>query len=105
MGEPIPGGAALHTLDVMRSMYDHVFVDCGHTFSPETRETLDFASLVVLITTLSLPSIRRAKQFLHVMRDAGFDREKLMIVVNRYQSADAELLQHAEELFEQKVGW
>jgi pilus assembly protein CpaE len=105
MGEPIPGGAALHTLDVMRSMYDHVFVDCGHTFSPETRETLDFASLVVLITTLSLPSIRRAKQFLQVMRDAGFDREKLMIVVNRYQSADAELLQHAEELFEQKVGW
>lgn len=104
-GELIPGGAALHTLDVMRSMYDHVFVDCGHSLNPETRETLDFASLVVLVTTLSLPSIRRAKQFLHVMRDAGFDREKLMIVVNRYQSEDAELLQHAEELFEQKVGW
>ncbi len=104
-GDSIPGGAALHTLDVMRSMYDHVFVDCGHSLNPETRETLDFASLVVLVTTLSLPSIRRAKQFLHVMRDAGFDREKLMIVVNRYQSEDAELLQHAEELFEQKVGW
>ncbi len=105
MGESIPGGAALHTLDVMRSMYDHVFVDCGHTLSPETRETLDFASLVVLTTTLSLPSIRRAKQFLQMMRGAGFDREKVTIVVNRYQSVDAELLQHAEELFEQKVGW
>lgn len=104
-GEAIPGGAVLHTLDVMRSMYDHIFVDCGHTLNPETRETLDFASLVVLTTTLSLPSIRRAKQFLHVMRDAGFDREKVAIVVNRYQSADAELLQHAEGLFEQKVGW
>ena len=104
-GEPIPGGAALHTLDVMRSMYDHVFVDCGHTLNPETRETLDFASLVVLTTTLSLPSIRRAKQFLQVMRDAGFDSEKVTIVVNRYLSSDAELLQHAEGLFEQKVGW
>ena len=104
-GDSIPGGAALHTLDVMRSMYDHVFVDCGHSLNAEARETLDFASLVVLVTTLSLPSIRRAKQFLYVMRSAGFDREKLMIVVNRYQSEDAELLQHAEELFEQKVGW
>lgn len=104
-GEAIPEGAVLHTLDVMRSMYDHIFVDCGHTLNPETRETLDFASLVVLTTTLSLPSIRRAKQFLQVMRDAGFDREKVAIVVNRYQSADAELLQHAEGLFEQKVGW
>ena len=104
-GETIPGGAALHTLDVMRSMYDHVFVDCGHTLNPETREALDFASMVVLVTTLSLPAIRRAKQFLQVMRNAGFDRDKVTIVVNRYQSSDAELLQHAEELFEQKVGW
>jgi pilus assembly protein CpaE len=92
-------------LDVMRSMYDHVFVDCGHTLNPETRETLDFASLVVLTTTLSLPSIRRAKQYLQMMRGAGFDSEKVTIVVNRYQSSDAELLQHAEGLFEQKVGW
>lgn len=104
-GESIPAGAALHTLDVMRSMYDHVFVDCGHTLNQETRETLDFASMVVLVTTLSLPSIRRAKQFLQVMREAGFDRDKVTIVVNRYQSSDAELLQHAEGLFEQKVGW
>jgi pilus assembly protein CpaE len=86
-------------------MYDHVFVDCGHTLNPETREALDLASMVVLNTTLSLPSILRAKQFLHVMRDAGFDREKVTIVVNRYQSSDAELLHHAEGLFEQRVGW
>jgi pilus assembly protein CpaE len=104
-GESIPGGAALHILDVMRSMYDHVLVDCGHTLNPEARETLDFASLVVLITTLSLPSIRRAKQYLQMMRGAGFDSEKVTVVVNRYQSSDAELLQHAERLFEQKVGW
>ena len=104
-GEPIPGGAASHTLEVMRSVYDHVFVDCGHTLSPETREALDFSSMVVLVTTLSLPAIRRAKHYLQVMRDAGFDRDKVTIVVNRYQSSDAELLQHAEGLFEQKVGW
>lgn len=105
LGEPIPRGAAMHTLDVLRSMYDHVFVDCGHTLSTETREALDFASTVFLVTTLSLPAIRRTKEYLQVMRDAGFDRDKITIVVNRYQSSDAELLQHAEGLFEQKVGW
>ncbi len=104
-GEPIPGGAALHTLDVMRSMYDHVFVDCGHTLNVEAREALDFSTMVFLITTLSLPAIRRTKQFLQVMWDAGFDHDKVTIVVNRYQSSDAELLQHAEGLFGQKVGW
>jgi len=103
--EPIPEGAAVHTLDVMRSMYDHVFVDCGHTLRSETREALDFASMVFLNTTLSLPAIRRTKQYLEVMRDAGFDPDKVTIVVNRYQSSDAELLLHAEGLFGQKVGW
>ena len=104
-GETIPGGSAVHTLEVMQSMYDHVFVDCGHTLNAETREALDFASMVFLVTTLSLPAIRRTKQYLQVMRDAGFDRDKVTIVVNRYQSSDSELLQHAEGLFEQKVGW
>lgn len=104
-GDSIQRGTALHTLDVMRTMYDHIFVDCGHTLSPETREALDFSSMVLLVTTLSLPAIRQANQFLKVMKDAGFDREKVTIVVNRYQSSDAELLQHAEELFGQKIGW
>jgi pilus assembly protein CpaE len=104
-GEQTPEGAALHTLDVMRSMYDHVFVDCGHTLSHETREALDFSSMVFLVTTLSLPAIRRTKQYLQVMRSAGFDHDKVRIVVNRYQSSDIELLQHAENLFEQKAGW
>jgi hypothetical protein len=39
------------------------------------------------------------------MRSAGFDHDKIKIVVNRYQASDIELLQHAESLFEQKVGW
>jgi pilus assembly protein CpaE len=101
----IPEGTALHTLDVLRSAYDHVLVDCGHTLNTQTRETLDFASRVVVVTTLNLPSIRRTKQLLQAMRDAGFERDKITIVVNRYQESDSEMLQHAEELFEQKVGW
>lgn len=100
---PIPGGAVLHTLEVMRLMYDFVIVDCGHTLTPETREALDFASTVFVVTTLSLPAIRRTKHFLQMMREAGFDGGRVVIAVNRYHSSEAELLQHAESLFEHKV--
>ena len=102
-GEPIPGGAVLHTLEVMKSMYDYVVVDCGHTLTPETREALDFASTVFVVTTLSLPAIRRTKHFLQMMREAGFNSDRVVIAVNRYHSSEAELLQHAEGLFEHKV--
>jgi len=104
-GGSIPNGAVLHTLDLMKSIYDHVLVDCGHTLCPQTLEALDCASTVLLTTTLNLPAIRRAKHFLHVMREAGFGGERIMIAVNRYQPSEKELLQHAESLFEHKVDW
>ena len=104
-GGSIPNGAVLHTLDVMKSMYDHVLVDCGHTLGPETLEALDCASTVLLATTLNLPAIRRAKHFLQVMREAGFSNERIVIAVNRYQPSEKELLQHTESLFEHQVDW
>jgi len=104
-GDPIPNGAVLHALDVMKSMYDHVLVDCGHTLGPQTLEALDGATTVLLTTTLNLPAIRRAKHFLHVMREAGFGSERIMIAVNRYQPSEKELLQHAESVFEHQVDW
>lgn len=103
--DPIPNGAVLHTLDLMRSMYDHVLVDCGHIFGPEILEVLDCASTVLLATTLNLPAIRRTKHFLQMMREAGFGSERIMIAVNRYQPSEKELLQHAESLFEHQVNW
>lgn len=103
--EKMPSGTVEHALSVMQNLYDHIFLDCGHIFNPVIREALDCATKVCVITTLSLPSIRRAKHSLQLMREAGFGPEKTTVVVNRYQSADAELLQYAEELFEQKVDW
>ena len=103
--DPIPNGAVVHALDVMKSMYDHVLVDCGHILGPETLEALDCASTVLLATTLNLPAIRRTKHFLQMMREAGFGDERIVIAVNRYQPSEKELLQHAEGLFEHQVNW
>jgi pilus assembly protein CpaE len=97
-----PSGCVTHTLDLMQSLYDCVFIDCGHTFNV-TKEALDLSSTVILVTVLNVPAVRRTKQLLDVFRDAHYGSNKIMVVVNRYSPSDEELLRHTEDTLKRKV--
>jgi pilus assembly protein CpaE len=97
-----PSGCVTHTLDLMQSLYDLVFVDCGHTLDT-TKEALDFSSTIILVMTLNVPAVRRTKQLLDAFRDAHYGSNKIMLVVNRYSARDEELLRHTEETLKHKV--
>ena len=91
-----------HTLDLMQSSYDSIFIDCGHVLET-SKEALDFSSTIVLVTTLNVPAVRRTKQLLDVFRDAHYESNKIMLVVNRYSTRDEELLRHTEETLRLKA--
>jgi pilus assembly protein CpaE len=95
-------GCVIHTLDLMQSLYDLVFADCGHTLDT-TKEALDFSSTIIVVTTLNVPAVRRTKQLLDAFRDAHYGSNKVMLVVNRYNSRDEELLRHTEDTLKHKV--
>lgn len=97
-----PPGCVTHTLDLLQSLYDLVFVDCGHTLNA-TKEALDFSSTVILVTALNVPAVRRTKQLLDVFRDAHYGSNKIMLVVNRYSARDEELLRHTEDTLKHKI--
>ena len=100
--EPVPG-CVLRTLDLMRSIYDYVFVDCGHILENATREALDYSSSVMVVMTLNLPTIRRTKQLLELLHAAHYGSDKVSLVVNRYSRHDEELLRHTEESLQHKM--
>lgn len=100
--EPVPG-CVLRTLDLMRSLYDYVFVDCGHILENATREALDYSSGLMVVMTLNLPTIRRTKQLLELLHAAHYGSDKVSLVVNRYSRHDEELLRHTEESFDHKM--
>jgi pilus assembly protein CpaE len=95
-------GCVTHTLDLMQSLYDLVFVDCGHILDT-TKEALDFSSTIILVTTLNVPAVRRTKQLLDAFRDARYESDKIMLIVNRYSTRDEELLRHTEETLKHKA--
>ena len=95
-------GCVTHTLDLMQSLYDSVFIDCGHALET-SKEALDFSSTIILVTTLNVPAVRRTKQLFDVFRDAHYESNKIMLVVNRYSTRDEELLRHTEETLKHKA--
>jgi pilus assembly protein CpaE len=91
-------GSTMRVIALLRTMHRHVFVDCGHVLESAVREALDCADQAIVVTTLSLPAIRRTKKLLDVLRAAQYPSEKIGIVVNRYEKDQKDLLSEAKAL-------
>ena len=100
--EPVPG-CVLRTLDLMKSIYDYVVVDCGHTLENAVKEALDYSSTVMVVMTLNLPTIRRTKQLLQLLQTAHYGTDKVSVLVNRFHQRDQELLRHTEASLGRKM--
>jgi pilus assembly protein CpaE len=95
--EPRPG-SAMRVIGLLRSMYRHIVVDCGHVLEPAVKEALDCSDQVVVVTTLSLAAIRRTKRLLEALRSARYPGNKVAVVINRYVNDQKELLAETEDM-------
>ncbi|MGE5489675.1 MAG: AAA family ATPase, partial [Actinomycetota bacterium] len=72
-------------LEVAKSRFDYVVVDIERNLTPVSLRALDCADTIMLVTQLTLPFIRDAKRLLAVFDSLGYPRDKVRLVVNRYQ--------------------
>ena len=91
-------GSSMRVIGLLRSMHRHVFVDCGHVLEPSVKEALDCSDQVIIVTTLSLPAIRRTKRLVEAFGAAHYPAGKVLIVVNRYSNDQKELLVETENM-------
>jgi len=91
-------GSTMRVIGLLRSMHQHIFIDCGHILDPAVKEALDYSDEVIVITTLSLPAIRRTKRLLEAFIAAQYPADKVLVVVNRYTSSQKDLLSETESM-------
>ena len=89
-------GSTMRVIGLLRSMHRHIFIDCGHILDPAVKEALDYSDQVIVITTLSLPALRRTKRLLETFTAAQYPTDKVMVMVNRYTSDQKDLLSETE---------
>ena len=88
----------MRVIGLLRSMHRHVFVDCGHVLESAVKEALDCSDQIIVVTTLSLPTIRRTKRLLKGLGAAQYQAGKVLVVVNRYMNDQKDLLSETEDM-------
>ncbi|MBX3303491.1 MAG: P-loop NTPase [Nitrospira sp.] len=96
-------GSMMRILAILRSIHRHVVIDCGHILEPSVREALDSADQIIVVTTLSLPAIRRAKRLLDLLSAARYPADKIALVVNRYEKDQRDLLEETKTLLNLRI--
>lgn len=71
-------------IDILCENYDFVLIDIGSGLDPISLRTWDQLEKLVLISTLSVPSARRASQILRLWDNMGLSATKVNILINRF---------------------
>lgn len=91
-------------IELARSHYDFVILDVSSTLDQVAVKALDLADTICLTLQLNLPFIRAAKHMTTVFRGLGYSRDKLSVIVNRYEKGDTINLADVEKATLLKIG-
>jgi pilus assembly protein CpaE len=86
-------------LKLARRQYDFIVLDVGRSLDPVTIRALDQADIIYPVLQTTLPYIRDGKRLMGVFRSLDYRRDKIRIVVNRYQNSSNIRLQDLKAAF------
>ena len=93
----------VHTLTLLRSMFDYVVVDCGALLDDSTRTVLKLSSSVIVVSTFHVPVVRSTKRLLDLFQGMGQPSQQLRVVMNRYDARAKTLLKNTETSLQHKL--
>lgn len=93
------------TLKLLQGSFDYVVMDCGHVLDLTTKKALEVATWIMVTSTLMVPVVHRTKRILELLRGTGFASSKIRLVMNRYLSAEQDVLTETEDILKQKTYW
>ena len=92
-------------LKLLQVSFDYVVIDCGHVLDLTTKKALELATWIMVTSTLMVPVVHRTKRILELLRGSGFPSTKIRLVINRYVSAEQDVLTETEAILKEKTFW
>ncbi len=84
--EKISGEHFTRILEYLRRYYDYIIVNTNSFISDPVLAALDAAEVVVLVTAQQINAIRNTRLFLDLWDAFGMSRDRVALVVNRFNS-------------------
>lgn len=90
-------------LKLAQAHYDYVILDIGRSLDAVSVKALDHTDLIFLVLQETLPFIRDSKRLVHALFSLGYAREKIHLIINRYEKGGDIRLEDVERTLEMKV--
>jgi len=84
LGNSLEAPATRQILVLLRTLFEFVVVDLGHTTGTACQAALDLSHKIAIVFGLDVPSLRLTRDLLQQVDDWGLARDKLHLVANRF---------------------
>ena len=103
----IPTGDVLERLfDLLQTTFDYVVIDSGKHLNTTTLNILKNSDRVFIVSVLDLLCLSNTRRLLKIFHDLRFPRkEKIEIIINRFQKESLITLEEAEKSLDRKISW
>jgi pilus assembly protein CpaE len=82
--DTVSGEEFSKVIKFLREMYSYVIVDTSSSLTNITASAIDNSDLLILLTTQDIPSIKNSRLFLDEIDSLGFDRKRIIFVMNKF---------------------
>jgi pilus assembly protein CpaE len=90
------------SLEVLQQRFDYVILDSGNLIDDIAITALHRPSTLLLISTLTLPSIRNIKRLIDYLSEINYPNERIEFIINRYKSKHEMSLKKFENSLQQE---
>jgi pilus assembly protein CpaE len=103
--ESISASQIEHVLVFLRKIYDYILIDTNHVFDDVTLKALDECDQIFTISYFDVPTIYNTKRCLDLFQKIGYNKEKVLLVINRYSTEDDIDAPAMEKLIDYPIFW
>ena len=90
-------------LKLTSAQYDYVIMDIGRALNATSVKALDHADLIFVVLQQTLPFIRDSKRLIHALQSLGYTKDKVHLIINRYEKGGDIRLEDVEATLGMKV--
>jgi len=103
--EEISADDITSVLSMLKEMFAYIIVDTSSSFDIKTLTCLDISDHIMLVSMVNLPSIRNCQRCMDLFERLEYKREKIKLVVNRYNEEEEITIEDVEDALGHEVYW
>lgn len=105
MAELVTPEAMCRIITMLKTCFEYVIIDTWGSFEETVLTILDTADQILLVITMEMPCIKDARLFLEVAEALKYPKEKVVLVVNRFDAGQTITIPDVERSVRHRVDW